>query len=237
MSSSHSSDDEDPLDAAALSDEAVTPRGGFMARPGLKSPPRHAVVVRGGDAPESEHIPLLRSSLPPPPPASEPAVPSASEKSTLRAMSTPPAARAAPVSDVPPAAPAAVESVPPSSYAPLSDAPLVADLSEAPSNGPASQRPARSRWTIVAAAVAGLVLGLASVAARVHAPGPAAQPQPAVTPAPVASTPAAALPSSATATARPPAAAPPEASPSEEGRGGEPKAARQPTPSAKRSIF
>src|SRR5690348_7822181 len=68
--------------------EAVTPRGGFMARPGLKEPPRHAVVVRGGDITPEEEIPRLRSSVPPPPP-SEPPPLSASEQITLRAIPAP----------------------------------------------------------------------------------------------------------------------------------------------------
>jgi hypothetical protein len=232
MSSSHSPDDEDPLDSApATSGEALTPRGGFMARPGMKTPPRHAVVVRGGDAPESEDIPLARSSFPPPPPPSAPAPPSASEKITLRAIPTPssppdaaPEATSAPfVASVPPV----VESLPPPS-----DAAVVASV-----RGPASARRTRgSRWTIVAAAAAGLLLGFASVAARMRAADVAAQPQP-VEELPrlaasvrVLSTPALA---SASTRANPPAE--PSSVPVDD-QGPTDRKASHPT-SAKRSIF
>ncbi len=86
MSSKLHDDEDDPLDAPpARSGDAMTPRGGFMARPGFKTPPRHAVVVRVGDAPESEHIPLLRSSCPPPPPTDEAAVSEAGPQPAERA--------------------------------------------------------------------------------------------------------------------------------------------------------
>jgi hypothetical protein len=198
-----SSDDDSP-DGPAISREAETPRGGFMARPGLKVPPRHAVVVRVGDAPQSEDIPVARPSVPPPPPPpSEPPAVSSSQKITVRAIPTP---------STPPPPLAVRESIPggaipggaipggaipggqsardprdqatiasllpgelarlrelehtPSSAAPLSDAPLVSNLHD--SEAPSSRRPSSSRWTIVAAAAAGLVLGLASVATRMH---------------------------------------------------------------------
>jgi hypothetical protein len=188
MSSSDSHDDARD-ESSVLSSEALTPRGGFMARPGLKPPPRHAVVVRVGDAPESEDIPVARPSIPPPPP-SEPAPISSSERITARAIpkpSTPPP----PVTrmddeleqrrqrerqmTVPSAVPGelarrhALESSPPPS-----DAPLVSHVRD--SEPPRSRPAASSRWPIVAAAAAGLVLGLASVATRLqqrHAGAPA----------------------------------------------------------------
>lgn len=192
-----SSDDDSP-DGPAISREAETPRGGFMARPGLKVPPRHAVVVRVGDAPQSEDIPVARPSVPPPPPPSEPPAVSSSQKITVRAIptpSTPPPPLALPESIPGEAIPG--EAIPglqsaqdprdqatiasllpgelarlrelehtPSSAAPLSDAPLVSNLLD--SEAPSSRRVSSSRWTIVAAAAAGLVLGLASVATRMH---------------------------------------------------------------------
>lgn len=238
---SHSHDDEDPLDSAPVSADAITPRGGFMARPGLKLPPRHAVVVRGGDAPLSEHIPRLRPSVPPPPPASMPAPPSASdEKITLRAIPTPASPRVAPVvaTLAVSEASAVVESLPPpsnapSSRSPLSDAPFVTSpLDEAPH----SQKASGSRWTIVAAAAAGLILGLASVAAKVAAPGAASQPPPAVTLAmPVAMpNPAPTTPVLAGSAAEP---AKGLGAPVPSSERAEPKPARGAAPSAKRSIF
>lgn|GEM_PF-7072481 len=224
-----------------LSGEAITPRGGFMARPGLKSPPRHAVVVRGGDAPQTEHIPRFRSSAPPPPPVSEPAPtpasPSVSEKATLRAIPTPVSSKAsAPLRSMPPAvesAPAVIESVPPPSDAPLSDAPYVSSVSGT-AQGPESQRPGRSRWTIVAAAAAGLVLGLATVAARVYAPSAAVQPSPAATLSAPATARSVAPPStSSVAAPRTPASATPESELSSSQR----KPTHAAPPSVKRSIF
>jgi hypothetical protein len=230
--SAQSHDDEDPLESSpVMSSDAITPRGGFMARPGLKTPPRHAVVVRGGDAPESDDIPRLRSSLPPPPP-SEPVVPSNDEKVTLRAIPTPKppsVTEASPASDsLAPSPPAATESLPPPSQGPLSDAPLVASLPP-----PASQSVKNSRWTIVAAAAAGLVLGLASVAAKVQSQGVAAQPPSGVSlpAAPSVHAPAVAPSAQAHAIAKTPASAPAVSVERE------PKASRTAPPSAKRSIF
>lgn len=233
--SAQSHDDEDPLESSpVMSGDAITPRGGFMARPGLKTPPRHAVVVRGGDAPESDDIPRLRSSLPPPPP-SEPVVPSNADKVTLRAIPTPTTPRvteASPASDSLAPSPPAIESLPPPSQGPLSDAPLVASLPP-----PASQRASNSRWTIVAAAAAGLILGLASVAAKVHSQGVAAQPLGGeslpVAPS-VVQAPAAAPSAQARAIAKTPASAPVV---SAARAVSEPKASRPAPPSAKRSIF
>jgi hypothetical protein len=225
---------EDPLESAPVSADAITPRGGFMARPGLKSPPRHAVVVRGGDAPESEHIPLLRSSVPPPPPASEPAALSASEKITLRAIPTPPSPNVdlAPLSAVP----IVRESLPPpsapASRAPLSDAPVVTGPLDEP---PYSQRASGSRWTIVAAAAAGLILGLASVAAKVAAPGAAAQPPQGVPLAVVAPAPSVALTTPVLAASAAPGSV--STLPAPSGERAEPKPARSLPPSSKRSIF
>jgi hypothetical protein len=177
------SSESDPPDSSPISSgEVETPRGGFMARPGLKAPPRHAVVVRVGDAPQSEEIPIARSSFPPPP--SSPPPESLSEKVTLRAIPTPrlaqvvarEAAASTPVLPVLPVAPAAatmaaeptrlpvvLESVPPPS-----DAPVVASVEERSSSVPRSRRAARSRFTILAAAMAGLVLGVVSVITTVH---------------------------------------------------------------------
>lgn len=245
MTSSLPPHDDDPPDSgAALSGDAVTPRGGFMARPGFKSPPRHAVVVRGGDAPGSEHIPRFRSSIPPPPPAAEPAAPSNDEMATLRAIPTPLSRKVAPA---PEAAPV-VESLPPPSAplsaAPLSDAPFVANAFA--SGAPESQRRGRSRWAIFAAAAAGLMLGLGSVAARVYAPGLAAQPSPAATLIQSAATPlVATAPSAPPALASsaaplrglPPATPASEPSSAAEGVPSDSKPGRQAAPSVKRSIF
>lgn len=232
--SAHSHDDEDSLDSSpALSGEAITPRGGFMARPGLKTPPRHAVVVRGGEAPESDDIPRLRSSLPPPPP-SEPVVPSNADKITLRAIPSSIPPRVSAVSkaseSIAPAPFMATESLPPPSQGPLSDAPLVASLPP-----PAPQR-VGSRWTIVAAAAAGLVLGLASVAAKVQSQGAAAQPPSGASlPTPsVVQVPAAAPSVPARAVAKTPASAPVV---SAERAASEAKPSRPAPPSGKRSIF
>ena len=233
--SAHSHDDEDPLESSpVLSGEAITPRGGFMARPGLKTPPRHATVVRGGDAPESDDIPRLRSSLPPPPP-SEPVVPSSAEKVTLRAIPTPTPPRISSVvpasESLAPAPLAANESLPPPSQGPLSDAPLVASLPP-----PTPQRPSNSRWTIAVAAAAGLILGLASVAAKVRSQGAAAQPPSGASlpAAPSAHAPAPAPSAQARAIANTPTPAPLV---STERAASEPKASRPAAPSAKRSIF
>jgi hypothetical protein len=225
MTSSHSNDQDDPLLAEpVMSREALTPRGGFMARPGLKAPPRHAVVVRVGDAPDSPHIPRARSSVPPPPP-SAPAPTSASEKVTLRAIPTP--------SSPPPAVAPVLESLPPPSQAPLSDAPLVSHL--AASRAPSARGAGGSRWTIVLAAAAGLVLGLASVAVRMRSQSAASQPPRGVAlsasvsaPPPKAPQPKLAPPPGAEASAR---------AASGDAQAGELKATHASPPTAKRSIF
>jgi hypothetical protein len=204
-----SSDDDSP-DGPAISREAETPRGGFMARPGLKVPPRHAVVVRVGDVPQSEDIPVARPSVPPPPPPSEPPPISSSQKITVRAIPTPstpppPVALRESIPGKPPIPGKPIpgkpipgkppipgdEPVPglreqatiasllpgelarlreleqsPRSGAPLSDAPLVSNVHD--DEAPSSRRASSSRWTIAAAAAAGLILGLASVATRMH---------------------------------------------------------------------
>lgn len=179
MSSERRDDDNDVADPGPpLSRDAVTPRGGFMARPGLKAAPRHAVVVRLGDAPESEEIPLARSSVAPAAPnetaESEAGPVSASEKITLRAIPTPSAAPPTVRHD-------AASSDAPVSRAPLSDAPLAASVWPPHSSGPSSRRlRAGSSWTIAAAAALGLLFGLASIAARARHTAtpatPAAQP-------------------------------------------------------------
>jgi hypothetical protein len=123
-----------------------------MARPGLKQPPRHAVVVRVGDAPATGEIPLARQSKPPPEPVPFPYVSSLAEdeKVTLRAIPTPSAPRAA---ELPPV----IESVPPPS-----DMPVVASVR--PPEPERSKTSRRSGAAIAWAAAAGLVLGLGSVA-------------------------------------------------------------------------
>jgi hypothetical protein len=167
MSSSDSQDDPSPDSGTVFSREAVTPRGGFMARPGLKPPPRHAVVVRGGDAPLEEAIPVARSSFPPPAP-SEPEPLSMSEKATLRAIPKAKLPRLSTVRfEVPP--PAWHDAAPPvphvalDSAPPPSDAPLVQSVPPV-SSGPRTRRQ-RSGWPVFVAGAAGLLLGLASVLA------------------------------------------------------------------------
>lgn len=208
MSSSDSHEDPSPDSGPVFSREALTPRGGFMARPGLKPPPRHAVVVRGGDAPVTEAIPVARSSFPPPAPIepeSEPAPISMSEKVTLRAIPTPKLPRiSSVVFDDPPPSPRESEPAPPSYVAlesapPPSDAPLVQSIP--PASSRAGSRRNGSGWTIVAAGAAGLILGLASVlatrggseSAPVAAAPPVVELQPALVveppPAPKAATP------------------------------------------------
>lgn len=191
-----------------------------MARPGMKTPPRHAVVVRVGDAPLNDDIPVARPSVPPPPPSERAETPS--EKITARAIPrastpAPPAVAASPLSSeaearherelkmtIPSSLPGelarvhVVESVPPPS-----DAPMVSHLRDG--EGPPSRRASSSLWPIAAAAAAGLVLGLATVATRMHASGAAApaamatlesapvaaaQPPPSVAVRPLAPTPA-----------------------------------------------
>lgn len=186
MSSSDSHDDPSPDSGPVFSREAVTPRGGFMARPGLKPPPRHAVVVRVGDAPTSEAIPVARSSFPPPAPSEPPPI-SASDKATLRAIPSVRVPRLATVvfdepprssvSSVPPAAHVALESAPPPSDSPVTQ-------SIPPESSPRS-RHRGSAWTIVAAGAAGLILGLLSVFATrggTEAPAAARAPLVEVTP-------------------------------------------------------
>lgn len=143
---------DDDSDQGEPSREAVTPRGGFMARPGLKEPPRHAVVVRVGDAPATGEIPLARQSKPPPEPVLLPSISSLAEdeKVTLRAIPTPSAPRAV---ELPPV----IESVPPPS-----DMPVVASVR--PPEPERSKTSRRSGAAIAWAAAAGLVLGLGSVA-------------------------------------------------------------------------
>ncbi len=162
MSHPDDAEPDDNLDEPALTRDAVTPRGGFMARPGLKAPPRHAVVIRGGDVEPSEDIPLVRASQPPPAPASEPPpVSSEDEKVTLRAIPTPKSEAPTQLDLSPPLPPAApLESLPPPS-----DMPVVASVPAPDLEQVRARRRARSRWTIVAAAAAGLLLGLASIAA------------------------------------------------------------------------
>ena len=211
----------------AESGDAITPRGGFMARPGLKSPPRHAVVVRMGDAPASEHIPVARESVPPPAP-SEPAAPASDEKVTLRAIPT--RSSSSP--------PLAVESVPPPSEMPVVASIRAPELARA-----TSRRSRRAGVTIALASAAGIVLGLASVAmtrlsgadaqadagdrpshqAVSEQPGVALEP-PAVAPLVAGEPLAGPLPS---ASASPPASASAAATPLPAGRG----------PGERRSIF
>jgi hypothetical protein len=153
-------------DAGISESEIETPRGGFMARPGLKAPPRHAVVVRCGDAPEPGEIPVARASFLPPPPC-EPGPETSSEKVTLRAIPTPRLPQMsrdarAPLATHAASTPAVLESVPPPS-----DAPVVASVDRF-SPVPRSRHAQRSRLTIAAAAVAGLLLGIISVVTTVH---------------------------------------------------------------------
>jgi hypothetical protein len=166
MTTRDAHDDPSTESGPVSSGEAVTPRGGFMARPGLKPPPRHAVVVRGGDVPLEPVIPVARSSFPPPAPAEGELEPM-DEPATVRAI---PAMRVPRFSTVvfddaataphapPPYAPAVLESVPPPSDAPLvQSVPPVSAGSRAHVNN--------ARWTVLLAGAAGLLLGLASVVA------------------------------------------------------------------------
>ncbi|HVY30851.1 MAG TPA: hypothetical protein VHB79_30035 [Polyangiaceae bacterium] len=252
MSSSDSHDRSSRSSTPPLSEDAITPRGGFMARPGLKSPPRHAVVVRVGDAPTTDNIPVARPSVPPPPP-SEPAAESSSEKITARAIprpSTPAPPAVAEVAaldaeaarrarehklTIPSSVPGelarghALESAPPPS-----DAPLVSSLRDREALG--SRRARSSLWPIVAAAAAGLVLGLATVATRMHGNqvvAPAAMAT--LEPAPVA----AARPALAAAMppANPASAPSTSASPTLKDHAVPPSRPLSASPGAKRSIF
>lgn len=165
-----------------------------MARPGLKQPPTHAVVVRGGDAPVTEEIPVARASFLPPPPPSDPQALALREKDTLRAIprrsAPPPDLTPVPPAVMPPVAAAAsmrpaaavLDSLRPvmESLPPPSDGPVAAGSGDVGS--PRSRPSHQSRWTIVAAAAAGLVLGMASIATTmsVRSPAPAAAAPPAM---------------------------------------------------------
>jgi hypothetical protein len=169
MSYPDDADTDDNQDEPALTRDAVTPRGGFMARPGLKAPPRHAVVIRGGDVEPSEDIPVVRGSHPPPAPASEPPPASSDEKVTLRAIPTgmpepTPKSELPTQLDLTPPRPVArpLESLPPPSDMPVVASVPAPDLVQTQAQ---ARRRARPRWSIVAAAAAGLLLGLASIAA------------------------------------------------------------------------
>jgi hypothetical protein len=213
-----------------------------MARPGLKSPPRHAVVVRGGDAPLTDEIPVARSSVPPPPPVEEAPI-SLSEKETLRAIpKTPklpsiapdPSDAAAPSSSHDSERAAASLSPVVESLPPPSDSPFVSS-----ERAPASRsRRIGSRWTIGAAAAAGLILGFASVLGTMRPRGAAHAPEPAVTLATVepivAAAPAASVPSASTSAAVERNAAAPAARPAQVS----PPAPRPaPVAGAKKPIF
>lgn len=184
--STHSHDDDSSSDFGPVASRPVpTPRGGFMARPGMKLPPRHAVVVRVGNAPASDEIPVARSSAPPPPPPSEErprSVPpvSSREKVTVPALRTPGPPRVAMASDErptlqlrtllppPPESPRALESLPPPSDAPMATSVRV-------STAPARAARRGSSWSIVIAAAIGLLLGLVSIATSTSARRGAAQ--------------------------------------------------------------
>jgi len=186
----HSHDDDGTSDSV-ISRAVLTPRGGFMARPGLKTPPRHAVVVRGGNADVSDEIPVARSSCPPPaspsnPPPSDEARIASCDKVTLPAIPRLPVIEMPqgetemfdtvlpPPPDSAPAAwtPRSVESVPPPS-----DAPVASNVRNTAPTIPAPRR--RSRWTIVAAAAIGLLLGIVSIAMTMSGTWSAArQPEP-----------------------------------------------------------
>lgn len=236
--STHPHDDDAASELSPVDSRPVpTPRGGFMARPGLKMPPRHAVVVRGGNTRTSERIPVARSSCPPPAPAaaqrpSDPApAPGAScDKATLPAIPRVPVFELAPQTPrvvtglpAPPEsapAPRSVGSVPP----PPSDAPVATSVREPTPLPPPVKR--RSWWAVVAAAAIGLLLGLGSIAAtlgrsRTAAHEPAAEPlatgahvssapasSPAADEAELAANAGAPPPSAAVTPAQPPASAP-----------------------------
>jgi hypothetical protein len=178
---------DDHLDEPALTRDAITPRGGFMARPGLKAPPRHAVVIRGGDVEPSENIPLARGSQPPPAPVSPPPAVRSDEQVTLRVIPTHKSEVPTQLDLTPP------RHIPVESLPPPSDMPVVASVPAPDLEQPRARRQAHSRWTIVAAAAAGLLLGLASiVATRVQG---AAESRPAGAPAMPAEALAPAVPS------------------------------------------
>lgn len=149
--------------------DAPTPRGGFMARPGLKPPPRHAVVVRMGDSPASDEIPLARSSVPPPPDSGVELPTSAELASPPVPSSDPSGALATPNESVAAAdmgaSEAAPSSVPPSA-APRSDAPLTASLP------PPRRRTASVRLIVAFSAAAGALLALGSLLRRPSSSAP-----------------------------------------------------------------
>jgi hypothetical protein len=157
--------------------EVETPRGGFMARPGLKAPPRHAVVVRTGDAPEDPHIPVARSSLPPPPSSLPPPSSEAVTRRALPALRVPQLEQLLPP---PPEPHSWVSPLPPLSAVPTatvlfqasslpSDAPTVATIDEQAPEKTYGRAPLSRPWlSIVAAALAGLLIGIASVVTTVH---------------------------------------------------------------------
>jgi len=135
-----------------------------MARPGMKAPPTHSVVVRSGDVPLSDDIPLGRLSVPPSARSSVSVDVSRRERDTQKAVPKP-GYRPPPPSNEPAAgrhadsftAGPGIESSPPPS-----DGTMVASVP-----APTATQRRRSRlpsWTIAAAAAAGLVLGLGSVA-------------------------------------------------------------------------
>lgn len=234
--------DELNPESGTVSRHILTPRGGFMARPGLKPPPTHAVVVRGGDAPLTEEIPVARSSFLPPPPPSDPAL---SEKDTLRAIprrSTPPAdlmppsvpARAE-VTPMPPMLPppmVPLDSLRPviESLPPPSDAPVATSVDEALPRLPLKNR---SRWAIVAAAIVGLLLGMISVATTVHVTEPGAPVAAAPLPPPVVVEQPKARPAPVVAPVKEPAQVKPAVSVVAPAR----EPARAPQPAPKHSIF
>jgi len=197
---SHDDDNSSDLDPV-VSRAVLTPRGGFMARPGLKNPPRHAVVVRGGNAEPTGEIPVARSSCPPPAPAAEPrpsdpAPQAACDKVTIPAIPklptfdlpepvTPRLETLPPPPDSAPAAwaPRSIGSVPPPS-----DSPVATSVRGATPSTPLFKR--RSGWAVVAAAAIGLLLGVASVATTLdsggaHGSAQPVEPQPLAAPLPV----------------------------------------------------
>jgi hypothetical protein len=160
-------DPDDDLEEPPLTRDAITPRGGFMARPGLKAPPRHAVVIRGGDVEPSEDIPEARGSQPPPAPAFELPPVSSDEKVTLRAIPTG-NVEPTPKSELPTQLDLSLPhpvALPLESLPPPSDMPVVASVPAPDFAQARARRRSRSRWTVVAAAAAGILLGLASIAA------------------------------------------------------------------------
>lgn len=235
MNRTDSHDDPPPDSGPVFSSEAVTPRGGFMARPGLKPPPRHAVVVRGGDVPVEQAIPVARSSFPPPAP-SEPEPVSMSEKVTLRLLPTPRVPRiSSVVFDEPPRSPRAFEMRPApltlESSPPPSDEPLVQSVPPV-SVGPRSRRKGAG-WTVFVAGAAGVILGLASVlAARSARERPADSSSTPLAAAAAVAEPEDAVPASTIRVATTPPSPAPAARPSASAASPKP-----PVAAVKRSIF